>query len=134
MAERKGQRVSRVTDQETGRHEDKERGAVHDRMIGWQGGKAADRRQGAGGFSRLELHIGELVLQGFPGMDPELLGAAVQAELFRLLAEDGLPSRLARAGVVGAVDGGQFTLEASEDIRHLGARIARAVYEGLEGR
>ncbi len=82
--------------------------------------------------SRLELHIGELVLQGFPGMDPELLGAAVQAELSRLFAEEGLPARLEQGGAVASLDAGQFTGEDGEDVRRLGARIARAVYGGLQ--
>ncbi len=81
--------------------------------------------------SRLDLHIDELALQGFPDMDGEVLGAAVQGELARLLEEGGVPSRLGRGGQVDRVDGGAFTVEAGADVRRLGAQIARTVYGGL---
>ena len=81
--------------------------------------------------ARLELHIGELVLQGFPGMDPELLGAAVRTELTRLLAGEGLPPGWGRAVAMDAVDGGEFIAEPGMDVQRLGARIARAVYGGV---
>ena len=122
--------MTRVADPETGRHGEKARGVVRDRMAGWPDDRAADRRPEANGFSRLELHIGELVLQGFTAMDAELLGTAVQAELTRLLAAGGLPSRLAQAGPAATLDGGQFSPEIGEDVQSLGARIARAVYAG----
>ena len=124
--------VGQVTDKETRRQGERGPTAHPPSRVARQGAKEGG--QGAEAFARLELHIGELVLQGFPAMDVELLGAAVQAELTRLLSASGLPSRLAQAGPAATLDGGQFSPEVGEDVQSLGARIARAVYAGLEER
>jgi hypothetical protein len=79
----------------------------------------------------VELHIGELVLEGFPPLNQADLGAVVQQELARLLAERGLPAGLARGGEVASLDGGEFQVQQGSKAQEIGAQIAQAVYGGL---
>jgi len=79
----------------------------------------------------LELHIGELVLEGFPHLDQAELGAVVQQELARLLAERGLPTGLACGGEVPSLDGGEFQVKQGSQAPEIGVQIAQAVYGGL---
>lgn len=80
----------------------------------------------------VKLHIGELVLHGFEPGDRARIGAALETELARLLAA-GDPESLARAGRVARLDGGAFELPAHAGPELTGARLARAVYDGLTG-
>jgi len=82
--------------------------------------------------SAIRLHIGELVLHGFEPGDRARVGAALEAELARLLAA-GDPEALARAGRVARLDGGAFELAAHAGPELAGARLARVVYDGLTG-
>jgi len=80
----------------------------------------------------LEVHIEELVLHGFAPADRSRIGAAVERELGRLLAQTGLPP----AFIQGMdrrerVDGGAFTAGPGAGADAIGARIAQAVYRGL---
>ena len=59
------------------------------------------------------------------------LGAVVQQELARLLAERGLPADLARGGEVASLDGGEFQVKQGSKAQEIGAQIAQAVYGGL---
>jgi hypothetical protein len=79
----------------------------------------------------VELHIGELVLEGFPPLDQADLGAMVQQELARLLAERGLPAGLARGGEIASLDAGEFQVKQGSKAPEIGAQIAQAVYGGL---
>jgi hypothetical protein len=79
----------------------------------------------------VELHIGELVLEGFPHLDQAELVAVVQQELTRLLAEGGLPAGLARVGEVASLDGGEFQVKQGSQAAEIGVQIAQAVYGGL---
>lgn len=79
----------------------------------------------------LELHIGELVLDGFPALDRAQLGAAIQQELSRLCAERGVPASLGQAGQVASLDGGEFLMEPGATAQVIGSQIAQAVYRGL---
>ncbi len=79
----------------------------------------------------VELHIGELVLHGVAPTDGYAVGDAVQRELKRLLAESGIPPKLARVSGIERVDGGQLELSAGASVRDLGAGIAHAVYGSL---
>lgn len=81
----------------------------------------------------IKLHIGELVLHGFEPRDRAVLGAALEAELARLLADVDFDS-LARAGSVARLDGGAFEMPAHSSPQVAGTRLARAVYDGLTGR
>jgi hypothetical protein len=79
----------------------------------------------------VELHIEELVLHGFAPGDHHRLGEAVQRELARLLAEQGVPPGLAQGGEMERLDGGGFRIEATGKPEAIGAGVAQAVYGGL---
>jgi hypothetical protein len=79
----------------------------------------------------IELHIEELGLHGFAAGDRYRIGEAVQRELARLLAEQGVPPGLARGGEVARLDGGSFLIEAGGKPEAMGARVAQAVHGGL---
>ena len=78
----------------------------------------------------IRLHIGELVLHGFEPGDRAALGAALETELARLLAA-GDPEALTRAQGLPRLDGGAFELPAHTAPAVAGARLARAVYDGM---
>lgn len=79
----------------------------------------------------IELHIEELVLHGFPPTDRHALGDAVEHELARLLAEQGLPHWLASGGGLARVDGGKFDVAPGAQPDGIGAQVAQAVFRGL---
>jgi hypothetical protein len=79
----------------------------------------------------IELHIEELALEG---VAPELrsrVSAALERELTRLLAEEGLPSRLAGGGALARLDGGSFNVAPQSGPEAIGVAAARAVYAGM---
>ncbi|MGW1177595.1 hypothetical protein ACWD4P_28230 [Kitasatospora sp. NPDC002543] len=95
---------------------------------GWAGsGGAGPRRPG-----RIEVEIGELVLDGFAHLDHDRLTAAFRAELTRLVEARGVP--LATGGD-RALDllAGLPPLPADASPRRLGEALARAVHAGLSG-
>ena len=57
---------------------------------------------------RVELHIEELVLHGFPTRDRYGIAEAIQRELTRLLIEHGVPEALRQGGDVARLNGGSF--------------------------
>jgi hypothetical protein len=80
----------------------------------------------------IELHVEELVLEGFAPAERHAVADAFERELSRLLAERGLPS--AREGAGGAafdVDAGSVRIAPGTRAGAAGAQIARAVYGGL---
>jgi hypothetical protein len=80
----------------------------------------------------LDLRIDELVLHGFAPSDRDALAAAVERELTRLLADEGLPAGLPSTERF-RVDGGAFTVRDGAGPDAVGAQVARAVYQGLAG-
>jgi len=79
----------------------------------------------------VELHIEELVLHGFAPEDRYRIGDAVERELSRLLAEQGMPPLLARSGEIAGLDGGSFEAKPDSRAEAIGIRLAGAVYRGL---
>jgi hypothetical protein len=77
------------------------------------------------------LHIEELVLHGFAAADRYRIGMAVEQELARLFAEQGVPPTLANSGAVARLDGGAFEMAPDSQAETIGARIAQQVYGGL---
>src|SRR3712207_3298477 len=71
---------------------------------------SGDRRLGMTPVN-IELHIEELVLHGFAPGDRYRIGEAVQRELARLFAEQGVPPSLVGGGEVAHLDGGSFAIE-----------------------
>lgn len=75
----------------------------------------------------MELEIEELRLHGFKRFDREKIAAAVQAELERLIAEEGLPSGL-RNGSEIRMQGGSFSVPAGLGAKEAGEAVARQMY------
>ena len=82
--------------------------------------------------SDIHLHIERLVLEGLPIERSEgaAVQAAVEAELTRLLSENGIAAQYQSGGAVPSVraPGMQLTSNSSSQI---GQQIAQAVYGGI---
>ena len=81
---------------------------------------------------KIDLHIEELVLEGFRPSDRHRIGAAVESELARLLAERGLPPALAQGADLPRLDGGSFEARPGARPEALGRQVANAAYRGLK--
>lgn len=81
----------------------------------------------------ITIHIERLVLDGLPlaRHQAPLVQAAVEAELARLLAADGLAPGLATGGVVPRLAAPALQVGADAGPTHLGAQIAQSVYGGI---
>lgn len=80
----------------------------------------------------IDLHIEELILEDFRPSDRHRIGAAVERELARLLAERGLPSGLAQGADLPRLDGGSFEAKPGARPEAVGRQVAGAVYGGLK--
>lgn len=80
----------------------------------------------------IELHIEELVLHGFAPGDRATIGAAVQHELARLFAEQGIHPSLSNGYEAERVDGGAFHMQPGAKAGTIGTQVAHAIYGGLE--
>ena len=78
-----------------------------------------------------EVHIEELVLEGFAQGDPSQIRDAVGRELVRLLREQGVPSSLSRCREAARLDGGAFQTESGVSAEAVGKQVALTVYGGL---
>ncbi|MET8546444.1 hypothetical protein ABZW03_38375 [Kitasatospora sp. NPDC004799] len=87
---------------------------------------------GSGTVGRIEVEIGELVLDGFARIDHDRLTAAFRSELTRLVEARGVPLA---AGGDRALDllSGLPPLPAGASPQRLGEALARAVHAGLSG-
>lgn len=74
----------------------------------------------------IDLHVRELVLEGFPPGDHGDTLEAVRAELERLVAEGGLPT-VGRLDGARSLDAGSFVVGPGS----VGGQVARAIYGGL---
>lgn len=79
----------------------------------------------------IELHIEELVLHGFKSGDRHAITEAVQQELARLFAEQGLPTSLAQSTEIAHITGNQFNVKANAKPRSIGTQVAESVYKGM---
>ncbi len=79
----------------------------------------------------VRLRIEELVLDGFAPGDRYRIGEAVERELARLLAQQGVPGALAAGGEASWLDAGSFELVPESGSDAVGSRVAAAVYGGL---
>ncbi|HZF09069.1 MAG TPA: hypothetical protein VFE33_09790 [Thermoanaerobaculia bacterium] len=77
---------------------------------------------------KIDLHIEELILDGFPPGDRHRIGAAVERELTRLFTERGLPPGLARGSETAQIDGGSFEAKPGGRAEGVGGQVAKAVY------
>jgi hypothetical protein len=85
-------------------------------------------------WSAVELRIDELVLHGFAPANRHHVGAAVERELARLLAEQALPSRIGHSADLASLDGGSIELPAGTPAETIGVRIAQAIYRCCTGK
>ncbi len=78
----------------------------------------------------IEIEIEELILHGFAPGDRVSIGEAVQRELTRLLAEQGLAS-MNQNIEIARVNGGVFDVRAGSKSEKIGAEIAQSIFQGL---
>jgi hypothetical protein len=79
---------------------------------------------------QIEIQIEELVLHGFAPSDRASIGEAVQRELTRLVAEQGLAS-LNHDVEIARVNGGAFDVKPGARSETMGVQIAQSVFQGL---
>lgn len=79
----------------------------------------------------IELHIEELVLHGFAPGDRYRIGEAVERELARLFAEQGVPPSLSLGGEMAGLNAGSFQVKSGARTDAIGMQVAQAVYGGL---
>jgi len=80
---------------------------------------------------RIELHIEELVLEGFEPADRHRIGDAVERELARLFGAQGLPTHFAESIEVERIDGGAFQVGRGARAEAIGAQVSRVVFDRL---
>ena len=95
--------------------------------------RAATSQEPTGAWRTVALAIEELALHGFAPGDRYPIGEAVERELARLFAEQGVPVALTRSGEIARLDGGAFTVAPGAGAETVGAQVARAVYRSLGG-
>lgn len=81
----------------------------------------------------IHLHIERLVLDGV-GVEPgshDVVQAAVEQELTRLLTEGSLAPHVVGGGAIPRVQGGAMGAPPVGDATQLGNRIAQSVYGGI---
>ena len=83
--------------------------------------------------AEIELHIEELVLDGFAAADRYRIGDMIERELSRLLsAQEGVPSALVANDGRAHLDAGATNVAAGSTPEQIGAQVAQAVYGGLQ--
>ena len=86
-------------------------------------------------MNSMNIHIERLILDGLPISHSQrpLVQAAVEAELARLLAADGLAPNLQAGGALAYVPARSIQLTSDGNPKTLGQQIAQAVYGGIGG-
>ena len=82
---------------------------------------------------KINLHIERLILDGIsvkPHQQP-MVKATLEAELGRLLAQNGIASGLQRGGAFNATQTTSIDIGEKNEPSHLGRQIARSVYGGI---
>lgn len=79
----------------------------------------------------VEIHIEELVLRGFAGSDHLRIGAAIERELSRLIAQQGMQALPIAPIALDRVDAGSFQLAVSANPQTVGRNVAQRVYRQL---
>lgn len=81
----------------------------------------------------VELRIEELILHGFAPGDRHRIGDAAERELSRLFSEEGVPPSVAAGAAFPSLEGGALEMAPGLGADAVGARVARALYEGMAG-
>lgn len=81
----------------------------------------------------IHLHIEQLILDGLPieRSQGPLVQAAVEAELSRLLSENGLAAELQTGGAMPSVNANRIQLASGGNPAQMGRQIAQSVYSGI---
>jgi hypothetical protein len=79
----------------------------------------------------IELHIHQLLLEGFEDADQIAIRRAVETELTLLLSQGGMPQFPSDRQSTNCINGDMFHLGTTTNARRLGSHIARAIYSGL---
>jgi hypothetical protein len=80
----------------------------------------------------IELHIEELILDGFEQGDKQRIAEAVERELTNLFAKKGIPASLTESNEIRHLDGGVFHAKPDSKPEIIGAKVAQAVYGGMK--
>jgi hypothetical protein len=80
----------------------------------------------------IEIHIDELVLNGFAREDFEGIKKAVESELARLIKDQGLPGSLSSPKRFHRLDAGEFIMPKGTKAGAVGNGIAGSVYNGFK--
>lgn len=80
----------------------------------------------------IHVRIDRLVLRGFQDLDRAAVGAAVRAELEKLLAEGSVPSGLGSVTRISNLDGGRFEMAPTPNGEAIGGQVAKSLYRGLK--
>ena len=83
------------------------------------------------GRHSIDLQIDELVVEGVSTADRHTISEAVERELTRLFAEQGVPPAITYRSEIAEVDGGGLEPDPTSNADAIGARVARAIYGGL---
>jgi len=81
---------------------------------------------------KVELHIDELVLEGFSAGDRYRIGEALERELTRLFEEKGVPGSFTSGKEIDRINGGSFQVAPGARAERVGTQVAGAVYGGLK--
>jgi hypothetical protein len=85
----------------------------------------------------IELHIEELVLQGFAPGDRLAIRDAVERELGRLIGQNAMPGldvSRRQSVAIERLDAGTFHVQANARPQAIGGQVAKAVFEGLNAK
>ncbi len=81
----------------------------------------------------VELHIEELVLDGFAPGDHYLIAEVVESELARLFSEQGVPRGFTHSVESARLDAGVFNVAPGSGAKVVGAQVAQAVFGSFKG-
>lgn len=79
----------------------------------------------------VKINIEQLVLHGFPPADRHRIARALQRELARVCAEQGVLPLLTKEGTVDRIDAGEFRMPAHSHAGSVGEQLALSVYRGM---
>lgn len=79
----------------------------------------------------VEIHIEELILRGFAANDHLQIGAAIEQELSRLIAQQGIQCLRTAPANLDRLDAGTFQLAANARPQAVGQHVAQRVYRQL---
>ena len=78
----------------------------------------------------IDLHIEELVLDGFPAQDASRIASVVQGELERVLSQGNIPENITN-GNITQIDGGTVRIRPGASPEMTGKQVAQNLYRGL---